>query len=132
MWVSSASTFYARPTRCSPLAKACIPGPHFFIRRIQGDFWNGVGLSFFGALTALSLLGIRYPLRMLPVLFFELAWKLIWALAIWLPPLLNHTLTADVGDSAPQILPALVVVPLVLPWGYVWKTYVRAPADRWR
>jgi hypothetical protein len=35
------------------------------------DFWQGVGMSFFGALTLLSLLGVRYPVRMMPLLIFE-------------------------------------------------------------
>jgi hypothetical protein len=26
----------------------------------------------------------------------------------------------------------VVIVPLVLPWGYIWRTYVTAPSDRWR
>lgn len=98
----------------------------------QLDFYHGVNLSFMGALTALSLLGIRYPVRMLPLLFFEFAWKLIWGLAVWLPALLHHSLTGDVGDNAMSIVPAVVVVPLVLPWGYVWKNYVLAHGDRWR
>jgi hypothetical protein len=96
------------------------------------DFWNGVGLSFFGALTALSLLGIRYPVRMLPLLFFEFTWKLIWTLAVWLPALLHHSLTGDVGNNAIGIVSGVVVVPLVLPWGYVWNKYVVAPGDRWK
>jgi hypothetical protein len=25
-----------------------------------------------------------------------------------------------------------VIVPLVLPWGYLWKTYVTTPGDRWQ
>ncbi len=96
------------------------------------DFWHGVAVSFFGALTLLSLLGVRYPVRMMPVLIFEFTWKAIWVFAAWLPPLLGHTLDPDVADSFIQIAPALVIVPLVLPLGYVWKHYVLAPADRWR
>ncbi|MGD1067245.1 MAG: hypothetical protein ABR975_10560, partial [Vulcanimicrobiaceae bacterium] len=41
------------------------------------ELWNGVGHSFFGALTVLSLIGLRYPVRMLPLLVYEFAWKLI-------------------------------------------------------
>jgi hypothetical protein len=96
------------------------------------SFWQGVAESFFGALTLLCLLGVRYPVRMMPLLIFEFAWKAVWVFAAWLPPWLGHTLDPDVADSFVEIAPALVVVPLVLPLGYVWKRYVLAPADRWR
>jgi hypothetical protein len=96
------------------------------------DLWHGVGMSFLGALTALALLGVRYPVKMLPLLVFELAWKLLWGLAIWLPLHLAGRVDADTADSAFAIFFGVILVPLVLPWGYVWKTYVAAPGDRWR
>jgi len=96
------------------------------------DFWQGVAESLLGALTLLCLLGVRYPVRMMPLLIFEFVWKAIWVLAAWLPPWLGHTLDPDIGGSFVEIFPALVVVPLVLPLGYVWKRFVLAPADRWR
>lgn len=96
------------------------------------DMWHGVGMSFLGALTALSLLGVRYPVRMLPLLIFEFAWKLLWVLAIWLPLSLAHRVDVDTADVFPSIFLGVVLVPLVLPWGYVWRNYVTAPADRWK
>lgn len=96
------------------------------------DFWHGVGMCFLGALTALSLLGVRYPVRMLPLLFFELAWKLLWIVTIWLPLWLGRRVDADTADNFFSILLGVVLVPLFLPWGYVWKNYVLWPADRWK
>jgi len=96
------------------------------------DFWHGVGMSFLGALTALSLLGVRYPVRMLPLMIFELAWKLLWVLAAWLPLWLEHRVDAVTADNVFPIVMGVVLVPLILPWGYIWKNYVTAPADRWR
>jgi len=96
------------------------------------DFWHGVAESFLGALTLLCLLGVRYPVRMMPLLILELAWKAIWVLAAWLPPWLGQTLDPDVGASFVRIAPAVVIAPLVLPWGYVWEHYVLAKAERWR
>jgi len=89
-------------------------------------------MCFLGALTALSLLGVRYPVRMLPLLFFELAWKLLWVLVVWLPLSLAHRVDPDTAENAFSIFVGVVVVPLVLPWSYVWKNYVTAAADRWR
>jgi hypothetical protein len=96
------------------------------------DYWHGISISFFGALTLLSLLGIPYPVRMMPLLLFEFAWKAIWVLAVWLPPFLEHRLDPDIAGSFAQIFPGVIVVPLVLPLGYVWKHFIRAVPDRWR
>ena len=96
------------------------------------DFWHGVGMSFLGALTALALLGVRYPVKMLPLMIFEFAWKMIWVLAVWLPLWLSHTVDAVTADNFFSIFLGVVLVPIVMPWGYFWEAYVVAPADRWR
>ncbi|MGD0191494.1 MAG: hypothetical protein ABSD74_12205 [Rhizomicrobium sp.] len=114
------------------LGQGSITWPAILHHAQPWDFWHGVGTSFFGALTLLSLIGVRYPVRMMPLLIFEFAWKLIWVLAAWLPPYLGHTLDAKTAASFWNIAPAIVIVPLVLPWGYLWKTYVTGPGDRWR
>jgi hypothetical protein len=95
------------------------------------EFWHGVAISLLGALTVLSLLGIRYPVRMLPLMIFEGTWKLIWVLAVWFPLYLTHRVDADTADGLFAIGLGVVLVPIVLPWGYVWKHYVLAPGDRW-
>jgi hypothetical protein len=94
--------------------------------------WHGVSLALLGAFTALCLLGIRYPVKMLPLMIFELGWKLLWVLAAWLPLYLAHRVDADTADVFFSIALGVVIVPLVLPWGYIWRTYVTAPSDRWR
>jgi hypothetical protein len=92
---------------------------------------RGVVRSFFGALTLLCLLGIRYPIKMLPLLFFEFVWKTIWVLSFGLPLWLGHHLDPDSRETLKATLMGVVLVPLVLPWGYVLAHYVKAPADRW-
>jgi len=49
------------------------------------EHMRGVVRSFLGALTLLCLLGVRYPVKMLPLLFFEWVWKTIWVLSFGLP-----------------------------------------------
>lgn len=114
------------------LAQGSQTWPAIVAHTTHWTMWHGVGMSFLGALTALSLLGVRYPVKMLPLMIFEFAWKLLWALSIWLPLWLTHRMDADNADVALSILLGVVLVPLVIPWGYVWRTYVTAPADRWR
>ena len=94
-------------------------------------FWHGVGAAMLGAMALLSALGIRYPLQMLPVLLFEFAWKLIWVLAILLPKWSSGQMDPATLESAPSILMG-AIVPLIIPWRYVFANYVKKPGDRWR
>jgi hypothetical protein len=92
---------------------------------------SGVAHALLAALALLSLLGLRYPLRMLPLLLFELLWKTIWLGAVALPLWLAHQVDADTADTIWACLP-VIIVPIVLPWSYLVANYVTKPGDRWR
>ena len=93
---------------------------------------NSVIRALLGALAAMCLLGLRYPLRMLPLLLFELLWKLIWVVASALPMWSGPGLDQYASDTLFATLMGVVLVPIVLPWGYVFEHYIKAPGDRWR
>jgi hypothetical protein len=88
--------------------------------------------SVLGALSLLALLGIRYPLKMLPLLFFELLWKVLWLLMWGLPLWFNQQLRPDSQETLISVLVGVVLVPLAIPWGYVFQQYVKAPGEPWR
>ena len=46
---------------------------------------RGVIASLLGCVWLLAFIGLRHPLRMLPLLLFELGWKSIWMIAYGLP-----------------------------------------------
>lgn len=93
---------------------------------------NTVVSSLLGALGVLCLLGIRYPLKMLPLLIFELFWKLIWVLAFALRMALDTGLDAFAKDTLFACAIGLVLVPLVIPWRFALNTFVKAKAEPWR
>lgn len=93
---------------------------------------RGVLKSLLSALWIMALLGIRYPLAILPIFLFELVWKTIWLLAFGLPQWLA-------GADSPQLrrdmleigaFPPLIAV--VVPWRFLLTHYLKAPGDRWR
>lgn len=91
----------------------------------------GVVQCMLGALSLLALLGLRYPLRMLPLLMFEMTWKALWLLVVSLPAQLTGTMTPAIASTTFDC--ALVAIFLfVIPWAYLWRTYVTAPGERWR
>ena len=92
---------------------------------------DAVVLSILAGFALLVALGIRYPLKMLPLLFFEFVWKFIWLLAFGLPLLLSGRLGPETTETLTGVLLGVVLVPLVTPWGYVLEHYVREPGARW-
>lgn len=92
----------------------------------------GVVRAVLGGVSLLALLGLRYPVKMLPLLYFELIWKLIWVLAFGVPHWLDGTLDEATRGSLFDCSLGIVLVPLVIPWGYTLRNFVKAPADRWR
>ena len=92
---------------------------------------DSVIVSVLGAFALLAVVGIRYPLKMLPLLFFEFLWKAIWLLAFGLPLLLSGGLDPNTTETLTACLMGVVLVPLVTPWGYVLEHYLRAPGARW-
>ncbi len=102
-----------------------------FLHHAHWTLASGVAHSFFLALALLSVVGIRYPLRMLPLLVYELLWKLIWLCGIALPLWVGDQLDADTRASFFEIAPIIIIIPL-LPWNYIFFQYLRKPGDRWR
>jgi hypothetical protein len=93
---------------------------------------RGVIPSLLGAVWALAFVGLRYPLQMLPLLMFELVWKTIWLIDFGLPQWSSGQVPPTFADDFTAIVMGVVLMPLVIPWGYVYRHYIKQRADRWR
>ncbi|MEP6810397.1 MAG: hypothetical protein ABI992_09155 [Chthoniobacterales bacterium] len=93
---------------------------------------RGVIPSLLGALWLLAILGVRYPLQMLPLLLFELAWKAIWLFDYGLRQWHSGHAPPTFTDDFPAIAAGVILMPFVIPWGYVFAHYVKKPGDRWK
>jgi len=96
------------------------------------EHMRGVVWSILTGLSLVALLGLRYPVRMLPLLLFELTWKIIWVGVIGIPLWLQHRLTAGTAGSLRDCLVGVVLCLVVIPWGYVLASFVKAPSEPWR
>jgi hypothetical protein len=93
--------------------------------------YEGVVAVLLTAMSLLALLGLRYPVRLLPILLFESLWKVIWLSAVALPA----ALADDVDQAMSDLIfdcSLVVIILAVVPWGYVWQRYVTAKGDPWR
>jgi hypothetical protein len=85
------------------------------------------------AMSLLALLGLRYPVKMLPILLFESMWKLTWFAVVALPQLVGDRMDAATTELFANIL-WVVIILAVIPWGFVarstWPLPVTAGAQR--
>ena len=91
---------------------------------------TGVAWALIGTIGLLALLGLRYPLQMLPLLLVELTWKAIWLVAFALPRWLDGTLAEGMRTTIFETSFGAVLI-LVIPWRYLWANYVVKPSDPW-
>jgi hypothetical protein len=93
---------------------------------------RGVISSLLGAVGVLALMGLRNPLQMLPFLMFELVWKTIWLTAYALPQWSTGHYPPTFPEDFTAIVAGVILMPIVIPWGYVYRRYVRKQGNRWR
>jgi hypothetical protein len=89
---------------------------------------KGVAFSFWAALSLLSGLGLRYPLKMVPLLLLQLLYKTLWLVAVALP---MWSAVRSIDLTRAMVI-GVVVDLLGIPWSYVLATYVKERGDRWR
>ena len=105
--------------------------PSFVAHHGSWPLYQGVVECMLLAMSILALLGLRYPVKMLPILLFESLWKLTWLAVVALPQLIGGRMDAATTEMLTSIL-FVVVILAVIPWGYVVRQYLAAPGDRWR
>jgi hypothetical protein len=93
--------------------------------------FEGVVACLLTAMSLLAFLGLRHPLKLLPVLLFEVMWKLLWLSVVALPAAASGDLDESMQEVAVNSSLVLVII-AVTPWRYVWRQYVTAPGERWR
>lgn len=95
------------------------------------DVMEGVVQCMLASFAALSLLGVRYPLQMLPILLWELLWKTFWLLIVALPAWQNGQMDESIWAMTFACL-FVIIVPIAIPWPYFVAKYILRSGDRWR
>jgi hypothetical protein len=101
---------------------------------VSHDPWElkqGTVVTMLAAMWVLALLGLRYPQRMLPILLFEVGWKLLWLGVVALPLWLEGTLTGGTREQAVAVLWVAIII-AVVPWDHVVRQFVLGRGERWR
>jgi hypothetical protein len=110
---------------------ALVKWPQVISHDSDWPLFEGVVACILTAMSLLAFLGLRYPVKLLPLLLLESAWKLLWLGAVALP----LARSGDLDSAAREVVfncSLVVVILAVTPWGFVWRQYVLARGERWR
>jgi hypothetical protein len=94
---------------------------------------HGVAFSLYAVFATLMLLGVRFPVRMLPLMLQQLFYKLIWLIAVGYPLWSAGRLDQGALGVIKVFAGTVVLDLLVIPWPYVFEKYAKAiftPEDK--
>ena len=91
----------------------------------QLDVLPGVAISFWAGFSLLNLIGIRFPLKMIPILLLQLLYKSAWAMGVYMPASQAGALHEGLSEFFYICLAGIALNLLILPWGYVYREYLQ-------
>ena len=90
----------------------------------QWDHVKAAAVCMWAAYSALSVFALINPLKWLPIVMFEIVYKIIWLVIVAYPLWSTNQLA---GSPAEEMTYAFmwVILPIVaMPWAYAFRTYV--------
>ncbi|MEU8225806.1 hypothetical protein [Kribbella sp. NPDC048915] len=91
--------------------------------------YESVTLCLLTAMSLLALLGLRYPIQLLPVLVLEVLWKVLWLGLVALPRAVTGTLDPATQDVIVNCAFIVVIIPTI-PWSALLRPYRRPAPER--
>jgi len=81
-------------------------------------------LSMWAGSSVLSVFGLIHPLKWLPLVLFEIAYKSIWLVIVAYPLWSSDQLAGSPAEAMTYAFLWVVVPVVAMPWGYVLRAYV--------
>jgi hypothetical protein len=65
-----------------------------------------------------------HPLKMLPIMIFVIGYKLLWLIVVAYPLWRANALAGSPADEMAHVFMGAPFVALIVPWKYVFETYI--------
>ncbi|MFZ1477298.1 MAG: hypothetical protein WAT18_06095 [Sphingorhabdus sp.] len=102
--------------------------PQLLFDWAEWDMNRGLAKSMLAALALMSLWGVRYPMQMLPLMLYEVAWKTIWLILIAGRAWMADKWTPDIEGLFYDCI-GIIIAYFIVPWRYVWARYIKKPME---
>ncbi|MDJ1472807.1 hypothetical protein [Xanthocytophaga flava] len=89
--------------------------------------WNTVDAAawcMWGAYSSMSFIGIFHPLKMLPIVLFDIIYKSTWLIIVAFPLWLNNELAGSPAEYMTMVFSGVIVFVIAMPWGYFFRNFI--------
>lgn len=97
-------------------------GPWDHVRAVAWCVW--------ATYPTLAILGLRHPLRLLPIILFAIGYKSLWLAVVAWPLWRAGTLAGSPAEEMTRVFLWTPLAVVAVPWGYVWRCYVMPRGSR--
>jgi hypothetical protein len=88
------------------------------------DRFRAVAICVWAAYGTLAVFGLLHPLKWLPIVLFMIFYKTLWLIVVSYPLWLSNKLAGSPVEEMTYVFIAAPFLMLVVPWKYVFDTYV--------
>ena len=85
---------------------------------------DAMAWSVWAGFSTLAILGVFHPVKMIPILLLEIFYKSLWLILVAYPLWRAGTLAGSPAEQETYVFLPVVIVILIIPWGYVLRNYV--------
>lgn len=97
---------------------------HIFNHEGPWNNANAAAWCMWGSYSVISFIGMLYPLKMLPIVLFEIVYKTAWLFVVAYPLWIKNELIGSPAEGMANVF-IWVVFPIVaMPWRYFFRTYI--------
>ena len=92
--------------------------------------WNpaeAVAWCVWASYSALSVIGIIRPLKMLPIVLLEILYKVLWLILVAYPLWSTNQLIGSPAEEMTRSFLWVILPILAMPWKYAFQTYIFKP-----
>ena len=91
------------------------------------DAAASAGWCMWAGYSLISFIGIIRPLKMLPIILFEIVYKTIWLAFIAYPLWAKNELVGSPVEYTANVFIFVALPALFMPWRYFFRTYILGP-----
>jgi hypothetical protein len=74
--------------------------------------------------STMSVIGLVRPLKMLPIILFEIIYKLVWLIIVAYPLWINNALQGSPAEGMAKAFMWVILPIIAMPWRYFFRTHI--------